>query len=286
MAAKVIKINEDSRKYAFKLLKQSIKNVGKDRIKILLVDRGFIDGQLLWSVKHDLKIDFIIPARTDMQITVDARSFRGMKDKDMIFYGKSKKVSVLGIKELTTYDQYGDEEHNKKNRHDKDFVGNPLNAVVVTEWDGKKYSAGDEKVFLTTLSVRQPLKIIDKYALRSLVENTTFRELKQGWLINTVPKKTRNGVTSHAILTLCMYNMTNAYRTDLGEKLTGKGIRRWRIETISQTRDKVVVVSGEYYGIFDLEELMILVGKPPGEFWSVDRKKLEREYNLEKKVEK
>jgi hypothetical protein len=164
---------------------------------------------------------------------------------------------------LTSYDSYCDEEHQKKNFNTKDFKGNPINAVMVTHWNGKDYTPGHEKVFLTSLSVLEPIKILDKYDWRSLIENTTNRELKQGWLINKIPKKTERAVTAHAILTLCMYNLTNAYRTDLGQKLTEGGIRRFRLSTITQTRSKVVAFTEEHYGIFDIQELMILLGKPP-----------------------
>lgn len=280
VAAKVIKINEDARDYTCNLLKQAIKNIGENKIKILLIDRGFIDGQLLWQIKHTLKIDFIIPAKKDMHIAGDAQGLRNIRDKKRIFRQHRKSINVVGIKGLNTYDQYGDANHNDKDSNAADFVGNPLNVVMVTKWDGKEYDRGKEKVFLTTLPVSQPLGIIDKYDLRSLIENTSFRELKQGWLINKVQKKTRNGVTSHAMLTLCMYNMTNAYRTELGQDLAEKGVRRWRLETISHTRDKVVVVAGEHYGIFDLEEIMILAGNPPKEFWGTDPDKFKKEYGL------
>ena len=215
-----------------------------------------------------------------MRITANARGLRDTEIKGKIYRAARKDISVIGIKGLTSYDQYGDAEHNQKDKFSKDFKGNKINAVMVTEWDGKEYPQGKEKVFLTTLQVNRPLQIIDKYDLRSLIENETFRELKQGWLINKVQKKTRNGVTSHAILTLCMYNMTNAYRTDIGERLTETGIRRFRLQTLAETRNKIVIVSGDYYGIFDIEELLLLLGKPPDEFWSINPEKFKKDYDL------
>ena len=202
------------------------------------------------------------------------------KESDEVHWVEEGGVRVVGIKGLRSYDQYGDEAHKKKNFFSKSFRGNSLNVVMVTKWDGKAYPKGKEKVFLTTLSVLKPLKIIEKYSLRSLIENTAFRELKQGWHLGAIPKKTRNAVTAHIFLTLCMYNMTNAYRTDLGEKLTGKGIRRYRIETFKETRQKIVIIAGKYYGIFDIEEYAILVGNPPEVFWNIDPEKVRRQYGL------
>ena len=49
------------------------------------------------------------------------------------------------------------------------------------------YEAGKAKVFLTSLPVTKPLEVLDLYDLRSLIENTAFRELKQGWCLKQYP---------------------------------------------------------------------------------------------------
>ena len=280
VAAKVVKINQHENNYLLDLIQQAQENIGKRKIRILLIDRGFIDGLNLWKIKHSFRIDFIIPAKTDMSITADARSLRKVKEGEGIYRASRKGLTVMGIEGLTSYDGYGNEAHQEKNKTSKNFRGNPLNVAMVVEWEEKVYPAGEEKVFLTTLPVSEPLKIIDNYELRSLVENCIFRELKQGWLIGKFPKKTERAVISHTMLTLCMFNLTNAYRSELGQSLTEKGIRRFRLQTLSETRNKVVIIAGEYYGIFDLEELAILWGRPPQEFWSVDPEEFNRRYGL------
>ncbi|MEW6558435.1 MAG: transposase, partial [Elusimicrobiota bacterium] len=181
VSAKFAKLQESEKNYTLKLMKQAEKNIGK-KIKVLLLDRGFIDGLTLWKIKHNFRIDFVIPATTTMDITNDARCFRN-KIADGLWREVTREISAVGIKGLTSYDQYGDEKHNRKDRHNKNFVANPINAVMVTKWDEKEYPPGYEKVFLTTLRVDKPISVIKKYKLRSLIENTTFRELKTGWLI-------------------------------------------------------------------------------------------------------
>lgn len=286
VAAKLVQIQESEKSYALELLKTAIENIGAGKIKLLLMDRGYIDGLTLWKIKHGFGIDFIIPARNDMAVTKDARGLIDVIDKKRIFHQERKDpktkliTRVVGICNLTTYDQYGDENHQQKNSLCKNFKGNLINAVMVTKWEGKDYKHGKEKVFLTTLYVSKPLKIIDDYDLRSLIENTSFRELKQGWLINKIPKKIDWAVNSHVMLTLCMYNMTNAFRTDLGQDITQQGIRRFRRETLHNTRDKVVILTDEHYGIFDLEELMLLLGKPPLIFTNINPEMFKVEYGL------
>lgn len=286
VAAKLVQIQESEKNYAIELLKTAIENIGDGKIRLLLIDRGYLDGLTLWKIKHDFGIDFIIPSRSDMAVTADARGLRDVIDAKRIFRQERKDsktghiTKVVGICNLRTYDQYGNEQHQHLDKFSKNFKGNSINAVMVTKWDGHDYKCGEEKVFLTTLSVSKPLEIIDSYDLRSLIENTSFRELKQGWLINKIPKKTHWAVNSHVMLTLCMYNMTNAFRTDLGQDITKKGIRRFRRETFHETRDKVVILTDEHYGIFDLEELMLLLGKPPLIFTNIDPEKFKLEYGL------
>ena len=269
VAAKVTQIQESEQNWTLPLIKQAIENIGPGKIKLLVIDRGYLDGLTLWTLKHTYHIDWIIPSKTSMAVTKDARGLRQVKDPKRIFRQGRKGLQVVGIVGLTSYDQYGDEEHQKKDFNSKAFKANPINAIMVTRWKGKDYEPGHEKVFLTSLGVSKPLSILDKYDLRSLIENQTNRELKQGWMLNKIPKKTERAVTAHAILTMCMYNFTNAYRTQLGQELSEQGIRKFRLATNVQTRSKVVVFAGEYYGIFDFQEMMILLGKPP-KFFSRD----------------
>ena len=286
VAAQVAPINRHDSKFTLDLLKQAITNVGQGVIEVLLMDRGFLDGETLWTIKQTYGVDFIIPSKTDMHVTTDARSFRQTKGEvDYLFWaeraGEGKKlegqVRLYGVKGVTSYDQYGDAAHQKRlNR--KDFQANPLNAIVVYEWSGKKYRPGKEKVFLTTLSVDQPLEILDGYDLRSLIENCAFRELKQGWHLGKFPKKSDDAVRGHVFLTLLIFTLTNAYRTDVGQDLAQAGIRRQRLAW--QESNKVLIVAGDYYAIFDLEELFIIFGCEPEICWRVDPPDVRQRYGL------
>ena len=141
-------------------------------------------------------------------------------------------VTVVAVPGLQSYDQYGDDAHAKQANR-KDFVAHPLNAIVVTHWEGTAYPVGEEKVFLTSLPVTAPLAVLDLYDLRSLIENTAFRELKQGWGLLQYPKKTAAAVRGHVFVTLLTFTLANAFRTRAGHALTQHGIRRQRAEQYS-----------------------------------------------------
>jgi hypothetical protein len=119
------------------------------------------------------------------------------------------------------------------------------------------------------------LTVIDLYDLRSLIENTLFRELKQGWFLGVFPKKTADAVRGHVFLTILVFNLTNAFRTHVGQDLAKNGIRRQRR---SWHCNQVIIFAGDFYAVFDIETIFILLGKPPAVCWRVDPDQVYRQY--------
>jgi hypothetical protein len=74
VAAKLVKIQDSETLDTLDLVQQAQRNLGPTHpIKVLLADRGFLDGQPLWTLKHDLAIDWVVPVRTTMDIASHAR---------------------------------------------------------------------------------------------------------------------------------------------------------------------------------------------------------------------
>lgn len=284
VAAKVVKIQAHESQFARELLHQGVANLGPGVIRVLLVDRGFLDGLTLWQIKHGDDVDFMVPAKDGMHVKTDARAFLKEKPDGQLVIAAERPgqgptqaghVKLIGITGLTTYDQYGDEAHQQRTNR-ADFEGHPLNALVVTEFEQHLYAPDQAKVFLTSLPITDALAVLDLYGLRSLIENTLFRELKQGWFIGRFPKKTADAVRGHVFLTLTIFNLTNAYRTDTGQALAQRGIRRQRRAWHSP--HTIIVFAGEFYAIFDLEEVFILLGRPPEICWRVNPTNIYRKY--------
>jgi len=121
--------------------------------------------------------------------------------------------------------------------------------VVITEWKDNKF-IGNEPVLLTSLPVDKPLEIDELYDLRSLIENTGNRELKQAWNLKNSPQKTENALKAHVFMTLIGFSLCHAFRTVTGSDLEKYGDRIFRRNSLC---NKVIVFSGKYYAIFDLE---------------------------------
>ena len=60
VAARVVKINEQEKKFTKRLVREAQERTG-GAVKVLLVDRGFIDGVLLWWLGKKMEIQFVIP---------------------------------------------------------------------------------------------------------------------------------------------------------------------------------------------------------------------------------
>jgi hypothetical protein len=276
-------IQQHDSTFTLDLVQQARDNLGNDSIDILIADRGFLDGEDLWTLKHVWGIDFIVPAKTNMRVTAEARSFaQTPADGDSVFVAhragdeqQRGEVQLRGMRSLRAYDQYGDAQHQKQ-IDTRRFKPNPINALLIQSWNGRVPK--EETVFLTSLPVVDPLWVLDTYGLRTLIENCLFRELKQGWNLLAFPKKTQDAVRGHVYLTLLVFNLSNAYRTHTGQDLTAQGIRRQRRDW--HQANQVFVFAGEYYAIFDLEELLIFLDREPEICWRVDPDRVRREYGF------
>ncbi len=96
VVARVVKINEPEKNFTKGLVREAQQRTG-GAVKVLLVDRGFIDGVLLWWLWKGMKIHFVIPARSNMEVSQDIRGFRLEKaDGQRVFWEETKEVKVLG----------------------------------------------------------------------------------------------------------------------------------------------------------------------------------------------
>jgi len=276
VAARMVKINEHEKCFTKRLVREAQERTG-GAVRVLLVDRAFIDGVLLWWLCKKMKIHFVIPARTNMEVSQDLRGFRSEKaDGEGVFWEETKEVRVLGVRGLLSYDQFGEEGH-KRRKGRKDFRANPINGIMVVRWAGREYEVGEEKIFLTSLSVGRPLRVLEQYDLRSEIENQGFRELKQGYHLLKYPQKTCSAIRAHAVLTLIIYSLVNAYKSQRGQRLAHLGIRRWRGKQMGQSIHKMIVYYEGIYGIVDVEELFYLMDMTPKELYRLKIKRFRRE---------
>jgi hypothetical protein len=287
LAMKVVPIQDYEGKWLVPLLEQAQENLGLlAHIETIVIDRGYLDGADLWNVDQ-MGLKFVICGKATMAVTQDAQGLakgeRAVVRERVVRHGHGKtakqqrlRTELVGVQALTSYDSYGDPEHTQY-AHRRDYVGQPINAVVVRKWENREPKA-DGTVYLTNADVSNPFLIFDSYDWRSVIENGIFKEGKHPWHLLQFPKRTQAAVMVHCFFTLLVMGLCTAFRLwqaqlaasaqtqtlpDASSALLGgEGTARWRKRLQEQNRDKVIVFIGQAYGIFHLAELAILTHLP------------------------
>jgi len=289
LAMKLVSIQDYEGKWLLPLLEQAQQNLGTAaQIGTIVVDRGYLDGEDLWRV-HQKGVIFVICGKANMAVTQDAQGLakaeRAMVRERVVRrgHGKSAKdqrlrTELVGLEALTSYDQYGDAEVTQ-HAHRSDYVGQPINAVVVRKWENRVPNTGGT-VYLTNAEVRDPFVVFDTYDWRSVIENGIFKEGKHAWHLLNFPKRTQAAVVVHGHLTLLVMGLTTAFRLWQQQQATaptartevlptlssallgGEGIARWRKRLQEDNRDKIIVFIGQDYGVFHLAEFAMLTHLP------------------------
>jgi hypothetical protein len=264
---------------AAEVVDQAAQNLGTHAtIASLAIDRGFMDGKFLWYLHNNLHVTFYIPAKKSMGVYSDAISLAGTgirvkRDTTRSVGSGKNKIhlidhfdvsAVAGLSSAGFYGELGSGSHENR----KDFIPNPLNAVVVFDDPyKKKHPDSDTLVILTNAPVDKPLVVYDAYDARSEIENGLFREAKQGWFIERPARNTAAAFRSHAYLTIVLMALTTAFRAwmDKQDKLDFKGeetgIRKFREKVRQENGNKLIVFDEDRYAIFDTYEVFILCGR-------------------------
>jgi Transposase DDE domain len=289
LAMKLVSIQDYEGKWLVPLLEQAQQNLGTHgQIETILVDRGYLDGEDLWGV-HQKGVIFVICGKASMAVTQDAQGLakaeRAIVRERVVHRGHGKtakdqrlRTELVGLEALTSYDQYGEAQYTH-NAHRNDYVGQPINAVVVRKWENRVPQTGGT-VYLTNGEVRDPFVVFDTYDWRSVIENGIFKEGKHPWHLLKFPKRTQAAVVVHCHLTLLVMGLTSAFRLWQKQQATaplalaevlptlssallgGEGIARWRKRLEEENRDKIIVFIGQDYGIFHLAEFAVLTHVP------------------------
>ncbi len=263
---------------AQEVIQQAIDNLGNHAaIVSIAIDRGFMDGKLLWWLTSR-GITFFIPAKANMDVYQDALSLipagvpvsrerirtSGAGKNKIAVTDSWQLVAVEGLTSAGFYGPLGSGSH----QHNNDFRPNPINAVVVLSDPFKKNNPNsDTMVILTNGSLEKPFDVYDGYDARSEIENGLFREAKQAWFIERPPQNTRNGFQAHVYLTLLLMALTTAFRVwmEQQEKLERKGhdtgMRKFREQVREENGNKLIIFDQDRYAIFDAYEVFILCGR-------------------------
>ena len=281
LAIKIDTIEKPDNLHVLAVLEQAKENVkASSTIDSLVIDRGFLDGKVLYEIDQQ-GIEFVIPLKRNMEAAKDARQL-ALDCEDLTpvtrevevthGYGKKKYIekvitTLAGVPDLLTCDWFNPE-GSKANTTKKDYEPIPLNAVVIKKWDNKAPPVEKQVVLVTNIGVKDPFIAFDRYDDRSLIENNLFRETKQNWHLEHPPKKTKEGVYIQTYMAMAMKALTTAFLKwqeeqlkleALGKQTTWQMYRR-KLKVLN--RNKLIVFVDSHFGIFPSHEVFMLANVP------------------------
>jgi hypothetical protein len=293
---------------AQEVVAQAIENLrGHAQIISLAFDRGFLDGRFWWWV-HQQGITFYVPAKTSLHVYADALSLAStqepvLREKQRFEgYGKNRRAvtdqwRVVGLTGLTSAGFYG-ELGSGSHENRKDFVPNPINAVVVLDDPYRRNNPNTQTLVVLTngpvASAAEAFGAYDGYDARSEIENGLFREAKQAWFLERPAQNTIGGFRAHVYLTFLVMALTTAFRAwlEAHDKSVGQrkptdpdvGIRKFREMVREENANHVILFDGDRYALFEAYELAILLGrrvlKPRGVPETITQEDILRKYGV------
>jgi hypothetical protein len=282
-------INISDNEHALAVLQRAAANVaGHARLRSVALDRGFLDGKLLWAIEHNLRSLIYVPAKSNMTIAQEARRIAReaaaqvaqgrtldgciwRERKQTVSRGAGKNAStqtlstvVVGIRDLPC--DWWTERGSSSDANAKSFEPKLLRATVVLQWDGAPSETDKELVLLTTDPADDPFVAFDKYDDRGLIENSCNREAKEHWWLEHHPKRSEAAVRVQAYFVfLCMalivgFRLHKAKTDEAERRGQDTGIARYRRKLEMLNRDKLVVFLGEHFAILRSWEFALLAG--------------------------
>lgn len=259
LAYRLLPIQQHEVTVSDELLDEVLTAMGEGAIRLLLIDRGFLDGERLgrWRTRG---MDVLVPVKHNMAVLADMQGLAKLPaDADIVRAERCgakdsqgrrlDDVQLSGFSGLETLASYP----------------GALNGLLVTAFRGKVLAPEQQWGAITTLPVRTSAEVLatfDAYDDRSLVENAEYRELKQGYRLPTFIGKDARSIAAHIFFEVLLYSVIALYQQQRASRYVAEGIRRLR-RAVWKERLEVVVYVGCWYGLFEVREFATLLGRPP-----------------------
>ncbi|MEI7615605.1 MAG: transposase [Actinomycetota bacterium] len=233
MGTKIVGGRAHDKNLGRELVDNFVSSVGKDKIKLLVMDRGFLDGTMITDFKNNYLIDSLIPLKKNMDAYLDAKGLERLNSKpwkkvdaDTTCY-MAKKVTSWGSCKVA------------------------LNIILV------KSILKNGKVRLyslaTTKDYSNPCDAVKDYRLRWQIEER-YKQIKDSWLDKGFNSTDFNLINAHIIFTILVYSLIQVY---LNNKNLGSLANR-TIDALKASeragKNCIIMCAGKYYAAIDPDE--------------------------------
>lgn len=226
-----------------RLVQDFVHAVGKGVMKLLIVDRGYIDGEFIDLVKNEIGSDVLIPIRSNMDILNHAIRVAESDDykKKWKLYKKYKKEGKQYTEEVIELNEVG--------LWDTCETSLYMSIMKTTCSDGSINYWG----LATTFKPRTTSEAFELYDMRVQIEER-HDQFKNHWFINKFSSPDSSLIEAHILFTLLTYTLIQLYlKKKHFSDIANKTINTLKDEERLGT-NSVVIYSGKYFGIFDLDE--------------------------------
>lgn len=242
---------------------------GDPAIAWLLMDALYADGPLLARLKHERGIEALVRLPEDRRLYeqlfgllrgaptawrehLDTRYVAGKK--------QTRRMRVAGLSDLNDWDSFVVAAQTLG-------VDQPtLSAYAIQAAPVENLAQVEEWALVSTAPFPTAWQAYTFWRNRWLVENSGFRELKEGWHLEEALWTFHHPVVAAArvAFTLVAFNVAQVARTKPGQHLTACGIRRLRRELNRRVgATPIIVFAAEAFAVLPIEELVALLGGQP-----------------------
>jgi hypothetical protein len=242
---------------------------GAEAMEWLVMDALYADGPLLAWLEYAWGIHALVRLPEDRLLFQDLQGLAAggllkWETRTDVRYVSGRKqvrrVSVGMDDSLTTWASYC-QAAERYGATQPRLWGALIRAVDVNDLDET-----EEWAIVSTHAFASPWAGYRHWRPRWRIENTGFRELKEGWHLERAPWSYTDDtvVAARVAFTLIAFNIAQIAKTTQGRRLTRHGIRRLRRELASQYGPApVIVFTTHAFGIFHIEEIVEVLGIPP-----------------------
>lgn len=247
---------------------------GEEAVEWLLMDALYADGFLLANLKYARKIDVMVRLPEDRRmyeqlmglLRVFPESWQTHSDvRYLAGHKQTRQVRVAKMDDLNDWEGL------VTAAQSLGVEAPTLSGFAIQAYPVDQPSEKEEWALVATAPFSTAWQGYTFWRNRWTIENSGFRELKEGWHLEEALWTFRHTGIAAARLafTLIAYNVAQIAKSKVAERLKARGIRKLRQALNRQFGPRsspVIIFAADAFTILPLEELVILLGGLPPKF--------------------
>ena len=252
---------------------------GDEAIEWLLMDALYADGFILANLKYARQIEVMVRLPEERRMYEQLMGLLRVlpeawqKHLDVRYLSGRKQTRQMRVAKMDDLDDW---EGFVEAAHALDVEKPTLSGFAIQGWPVDQPTKVEEWALVATAPFPTAWQAYTFWRNRWTIENSGFRELKEGWHLEAALWTFRNTGIAAARLTftLIAYNVAQIAKSKVAERLKARGIRKLRQALNHQfgfRSSPVIVFAAGAFTILPLEELIALLGGAPPQFSFLSR---------------